>query len=153
MFDRMKRLLQNGAEKALDFAEVKSNPDLRGMNALAASFALLIMADRVVEEDEMEAVSEYLIDEIPLVIEKGLIREISELFLKQVERLEAGYKVSAFEGNIVSGEVLKDVALIKDDSDYCKLVADTVKLVTSGDSVDEGEVKTRNRILKVLGKA
>ena len=91
MFTRMKSLLINNVEKALDFAEVKSNPDLRGMNALAASFALLIMADRVVEEEEMEAVSEYLIDQVPRVIEKGLIREISELFIKQVERLEQGY--------------------------------------------------------------
>lgn len=153
MFDKMKSILKNSAEKALDIAEVKVNPDLRGMNALAASFALLIMADRVVEEEEMEAVSEYLIDRVPLVVEKGLIREVSELFLKQVERLEKGYNESAFEGNIVSGEVLKDIALIKDDKDYCKLVADTVTLVTSGDSVDEGEVKTRDRILKALGKA
>ena len=153
MFDRMKSLLINNVEKALDFAEVKSNPDLRGMNALAASFALLIMADRVVEEEEMEAVSEYLIDQVPLVIEKGLIREISELFIKQVERLEQGYKVSAFEGNIVAGEILKEVALVKDDRDYATLVADTVTLVTSGHEVDEGELKTRNRILKVLGKA
>lgn len=153
MFSRMKSLLINNVEKALDFAEVKSNPDLRGMNALAASFALLIMADRVVEEEEMEAVSEYLIDKVPLVIEKGLIREISELFMKQVERLEQGYKVSAFEGNIVAGEILKEVALVKDDRDYAALVADTVTLVTSGQEVDEGEIKTRNRILTVLGKA
>ena len=61
--------------------------------------------------------------------------------------------MSAFEGNIVAGEILKEVALVKDDRDYATLVADTVTLVTSGHEVDEGELKTRNRILKVLGKA
>lgn len=153
MFDRMKKLLSEGVDKALDYAEVKVNPDLRGMNALAASFALLVMADKVAEEDELEAVSEYLIDEVPVVIEKGLIREVSELFLTQVETLQQGFKKGVVEGNIIVGEVLRDVALVKDDPVYADMISETVTLVTSGGDADAGEVKTRKRILTVLGRA
>ena len=152
MFDRMKNIVSKNVGKVIDFAEVKANPDLRGVNSLAASFALLVMADRVAEDEELEAVSEYLIDEVPLIIEKGLIREISELFLQQVKRLEAGYKKSGMEGNIVVGEILKDIALVKDDEEYSELIAKTINLVTSGGMADNQEIKTRDRILKVLGK-
>ena len=151
MFNRLKKIVSDQATKALDYAEVKANPATRGINALASSFALLVMGDRVVETEEMEDVAEYLVD-MDVVIEKGLIREVSELFLRQTDFLEAGFKVSVVEGNIRIGEVLRDIALVKDDKEWCEVVADTISLVTSGGSADEGEVKARKRILKALGK-
>ncbi len=151
MFARLKKIVTDQAEKALDYAEVKANPETRGVNALASSFALLVMGDRLVEEEEMEAVAEYLVD-MDIVIEKGLIREVSELFLRQTDLLEAGFKVSVVEGNIRTGEILRDIALIKDDKEWCDIVADTITLVTSGGTADEGEIKARKRVLKALGK-
>lgn len=153
MFNRMKAIVGSQVNKAIDSAESKMNPDLLGMNALASSFALLVMADRVAEEEELEAVSEYLIDSVPVVIEKGLIREVSELFLKQVSKLEDGFKKGVVEGNIVVGEILRDISLVKDDATYGKIIAETITLVTSGGDADAGEVKTRKRILTALGKS
>lgn len=152
MYARMKSLFTDQAEKALSFAEVQIRPELKGINGLASSFALLVMADRVAEEEELEAVSEYLID-MDIVIEKGLIREVSTVFMEQVSRLEKAFQKNVVEGNIVVGEILRDLSALKDDQEWCDVVAETITIVTSGDAADESEVKARSRILKALGKA
>lgn len=154
MFARMKNILSQAGSLGLDTLEsylpTQFNPELKTINSLAASLALLVMADRVAEESELEDVSEFLID-MDYVIEKGLIREISHLFLKHVKTLEDSTSLSPMEFNIVVGDMLRDIALVKEDSVAKKLVADTVTLVTSGGSADPQEIKTRERILRSLG--
>ena len=76
----------------------------------------------------------------------------SEFFLNAVNRLEEGYKKGVVEGNMVAGDILHSISKVKDDPEWCKVVADTVNLVTSGADVDEKELKTRGRILKAVGK-
>ena len=74
------------------------------------------------------------------------------MFLHQVDKLEVGFKQGVVEGNIVVGEILRDIALVKEDIAYSDMIADTVTLVTSGAQADEGEIKTRKRILTALGR-
>ncbi|AUR86275.1 hypothetical protein NVP1084O_068 [Vibrio phage 1.084.O._10N.261.49.F5] len=151
MFDRMKNLVTSVGNNAFNAAEEKLRPELKGVNALAEALALLVMADRVAEEDELEAVSEYLID-MDVVIQKNLVREISSFFLDTVNRLDAGYKAGVVEGNAVAGEILHSISKVREDAEWSRVVADTVNLVTSGQGVDPKELKTRERILKALGK-
>lgn len=151
MLDRMKSLVTTMGNTAFNVAEEKLRPEMRGINALAESLALLVMADRVAEEDELEAVSEYLID-MDIVIEKNLVREVSEFFLNSVNNLEEGYKKGVVEGNMIVGEILHSISKVKDDPEWSDVVANTVNLVTSGQGVDPKEIKTRERIIKTLGK-
>ena len=151
MLDRMKNLVAAMGNTAFNAAEEKLRPEMRGINALAESLALLVMADRVAEEDELEAVSEYLID-MDTIIEKNLVREVSEFFLNSVNNLEEGYKKGVVEGNMIVGEILHSISKVKDDPEWCDVVANTVNLVTSGQGVDPKEIKTRERIIKTLGK-
>jgi len=151
MFDRMKNLVTSVGNTAFNVAEEKIRPELKGVNALAEALALLVMADRVAQEEELEAVSEYLID-MDVVIQKNLVREISGFFLDAVSRLDAGYKSGVVEGNAVAGEILYSISKVRDDAEWSGVVADTVNLVTSGQGVDPKELKTRERILKALGK-
>ncbi len=147
----MKKIVTKGVGKALDYTEAKLDPATKGVSGLASAFALLVMGDRRVDPEEMDEVSCYLVD-LDIIIEKGLIREVSEVFLHQTEYLEEGFSKSTVEGNIRIGEVLRDLALVKDDPEWCNVIADTINLVTSGGSADEGEIQARQRILKALGK-
>lgn len=151
MFIKMKKLLNLSAESIFNAAEEKLKPELQGINALASSLALLVMADRVAEVEELEAMSEYIIS-LDVVINNNLTREVSEFFLASIENLEHGYKKGVVQGNIVVGEILHSVSRVKDNIEWSNVVADTVNLVTSGDEVDPMEIKTRERILKALGR-
>lgn len=150
-FKRLSGLVEGFAESAMESAEGTLRPELKGIKALASAFCVLVMADKVAEQDEMEAVSSFLVD-MDIVIEKALIREVATLFMAQVNRLEAAQKKGIVEFNIELGEILRDVAAVKDDPEWADVIADTVTLVTSGGSEDADEIKARTRILKALGK-
>ena len=150
---RMGEILKSAATSGISAAEnylpTSFNPELKTINSLAASLALLVMADREAEQQEIEDVSEFLLD-MPFVLEKGLMREVSELFMKHVNTLETAASGSTMDFNVHVADMLKDIALIKDDVEGKKRVAETITLVTSGDAVDPREIKTRERILSVL---
>lgn len=152
MLDRMRALTASMADKAFNVVAQKVKPEYIGICALSESLALLVMADRRVDPAELEAVSEFLID-MDIVIEKNLIREVSEFFLAAVKRLEEGYKAGPVEGNMVAGEILNSISKVKGDIVWERVLADTVTLVTSGSNVDPAELKTRERILKAIGRA
>ena len=151
MFQRLKDLVASGTDQAINRVHAKLKPEIKGINGLAGGFALLVMADRVVEEAEMEAVSEYLID-MDIIIERRLTREVAELFLAHVDFLEKAHKRGVVELNISIGELLEDISEAQDDREWSKIIAKTTTLVTSGEKADAGEIKTRERILKALGK-
>ena len=152
LLKRMGEILKTATTSGLNAAEnylpTSFNPEVKTINSLAASLALLVMADREAEDQEIEDVSEFLLD-MPFVLEKGLMREVSELFMKHVNTLE-GVSIIPMDFNVVVADLLKDIALVKENEESRKLVAETVTLVTSGVDVDPREVKTRERILSVL---
>ncbi len=113
-FKRMSKIVSGAAEGALSYAELQINPETKGVAGLAASLALLVMADKVAEEQELEDVSEYLVD-MDLVIEHNLIREVSESFMGTVTKLEDGFASGVVEGNIIVGEILNQIATLKKD--------------------------------------
>lgn len=151
MFDKLKSLATQVSENLVDKATHKVHPELRGVNGLAASFALLVFADGIVEEEEKEAVGEYLID-MDVIREKKLIAEVAEMFLEHVGFLDVAAKEGNLQLTVAKGQLLEVIGDARDDSSWSKVIADTVTLVTSGGGEDAGEVKTRERILKALNR-
>lgn len=153
LFKRMQSLVGDAAEKAETLIETmtEASPEVKTINALAAAFAVLVMADKEATDDEKEAVSEYLID-MDFVIENNLIREVSQLFMKHIDTFEEAKGKDVMEFNICLGEVLRNISVVKEDKSAVDMVAETVTLVTSGGAADPDEIKARNRILKALGR-
>lgn len=150
MYERMKKLALNATANLIDQVEDAMNKDSVWIDALSSSFSLLVMSDKVAEEKEKEAVSEYLLD-LPIVLERKTHREISLQFLKGVEDLEAGAKKDHVHYNMVVADLLSLISKAK-DCDEVDVIADTVALVTSGGSEDADEIKMRERILRALGR-
>ncbi len=151
MFDKIKALASQVAESAVDKATHKVRPELRGVNGLAASFASLVYADNIVEEAEKEAVGEYLID-MDIIREKKLIAEVADMFIDHIEFLDSAAAKGNLQLSVAKGQLLEVIGDAKDDSEWAKVIAETVTMVTSGDGAEEGEIKTRQRILKALNR-
>lgn len=145
----MKTIVGDLSNKAFDATMGKIQPEYIGVNALASSLALLVMADREVDNKELEEVSEFLLD-MDIIIERDLSREVGGFFLSTVESLQKGYKEGPVQGNMIVGEILTDISKVKEDEEWLEILESTVTLVTSSQGLDKREQKIRDRIMAVL---
>lgn len=149
MLNRMKTIVGDLSNKAFDATMGKIQPEYIGVNALASALALLVMADREVDNKELEEVSEFLLD-MDIIIERDLSREVGGFFISTVENLQKGYKEGPVQGNMIVGEILTDIGKVKEDEEWLEILESTVTLVTSSQGLDKREQKIRDRIMAVL---
>ena len=124
-------------------------PEKLFVNAISASMALMVIADKKIETGEVEAVMNFIM-ELPQVQELKLTKESIELFELHLDMLE---KVMDSQAKyiIATTKVLAEITKVKKHSQYIPMISDILAHVADSDgNVDVTEVAMKKRIMTVL---
>jgi tellurite resistance protein len=124
-------------------------PEKLFVNAISASMALMVIADKKIETEEVEDVMQFII-ELPQVQDLNLTTVSIELFEMHLDSLE---KVMHSQAKyiIATTKVLAEIAKVKKHTQYVPIISDIMDHIAGSDgNVDDTEREMKRRIMAVL---
>ena len=124
-------------------------PEKKFANAVSASMALMVIADKKIENEEVEAVMDFII-QIPAIQDLQLGVSSIELFEKHLEDLEDSL-VKQSKYIITTSKIIVDIGRIKEYPEYVRMLSEILDHVAGSDgNVDSTEIEMKKRIMKAL---
>jgi len=143
------RLLGNVKKQAKKYAPTEFSDDKKFIRACAGTLSLMLIADRVIEDQEVEDGIDFL-KSLGVVQELGLEKEAVEYFKEHVNKL----KVAVEKGNddyiFAVEEIVMQVGDIKGLSDYREILLNLLQFLEDQSSFNPSEAKMKQKLIQAL---
>lgn len=152
--NKVKETATSVASSVVDAAKTytpeKWSPEKQYINGMVASMALMVYADGVVENEEVELV----LDEInnnPLFKEYDMVIEGLELYTRHIEALTTAKEKGKADYALEVAKISTDIGKVKKDEWKNNIIELSQKISASDGDIAEDELKMLNKIKISLG--
>lgn len=152
-FEKFKQSAANAvgstAKRLRQYTPESFSKEKKFVNAIVSTLALMVMADKKVETEEVEASMEF-IQSIQEIIDLEMQVEAIELFELHVENLSKVMD-NPVKWIIASTKLIADIAKVKDYSAYVVALEALMDHIAGSDgSLDPSETEMKRKILSAL---
>lgn len=152
-FNRFKqnvsKFVDDASKKVRQYAPESFSKEKKFVNAIVASMALMVMADKKVETEEVTQSLE-IINEIVEIQELNMTKEAIELFEHHIETLSDVLESPA-KFAIKEATILQDIARIKPYPEYVPMIENLLQILAEADgNVDKSELNMKHKIVSML---
>ena len=152
--NKAKQTLQSIGSTIQENAEVytpaKWSPEKQYINAIVASMALMVYADKKVENEEVELVIN-TINSSEIFKKHDMVGEGLELYSSHIERLTTSLEKSQVEYTLTVAKIMNDISRVKKDEWKNSIVDLALNISASDGDIAEEEMTMLNKIKASLG--
>jgi tellurite resistance protein len=128
-----------------EYTPEKWSDQKKYINAQAAGMALMVYADGIVEQEEVEVVIETINNE-PIFKEYNMVSEALELYSHHIKSLTEAKAISKSEYALTVAKISADISKVKKEEWKQSIVELSQKIAASDGDIAEDELKMLNKI-------
>ena len=132
------------------YAPEKWSPEKQYINAIVASMALMVYADKKVENEEVELVIN-TINTSEIFKKHDMVGEGLELYSTHIEKLTTSLEKSQVEYTLTVAKIMNDISRVKKDEWKNQIVDLALNISASDGDIAEEEMTMLNKIKASLG--
>ena len=148
---RAGELVSEASRKIQQYTPETFSPEKKYINAMVSSIALMVVADKKVETDEVTDAMEF-IQNLDEVVKLEMTQDAVEMFEYIIEEISPHFdnKVKFITS---TAKILGNIGLVRDNPTYVATISEVLDHIAGSDgNVDETEKEMKAKIMKALGQ-
>jgi len=141
----------DASKKVKQYTPEQWSPEKKFVNGIVISMALMTMADKKAETEEVTTALE-IINDIQEIQDLEMTQEAIELYELHIEQLSKNVENST-KWVLTEGKLLAELSKLKEYPQYAEMIANLLEYLAKVDgNVAKEEVEMINRIRSAIGK-
>lgn len=142
-------LLGEAGRKIRQYTPETFSPEKKYINAMVSAIALMVLADKKIETEEVTQSIEF-ISSLDEVVELEMSNDAIEMYEFILEDLEPHFE-NPVKWITSTAKILGNISLVKDNAQYKQSIIAVLDHIAGADgNVDPSEVEMKNKIIQAL---